>query len=621
MNSFNQLSAAILVVLQSVTLACAVKGGEADGDESGGYETADWCDGPWSYSLRTQSVASTVEVDLIAAAGDLPRWTVVLTADGRVLAPGMDGAFAPVLESPMGQTLRAVAVGQVECVELEPCDDPIGLAVGDGGVARRSVDGGQTWTPLDVGSTADLHAAALVTVKMPDESRKFVGLIAGDGVLLRSDDLGATWVPVELTAEQTGSFRALAGGLQRLVAVGDGGLAIASVDGGVTWESYATNTTAELVQVVLERERVVAVTAAGELVIEGGDAVFETVVPSAPVVDVGLINDVGLVVLTSDGRVVSWPEEDQLAQPAAVSFTPRALTQGLNTLVVGEGGAIASVAYETEESCSQYGVGRPFLVEGAALAAAAVDRGDWCEAVAAGIDGLDPAQRERLAAAWARDAAGEHASVAAFARWIVELLACGAPPALVAAAQAAIADEIEHARLCFGLASAYAGRPVGPGPLPVARTLAVSSDMSELALSTFVEGCVGETIAAVEAGYAASLCSDRAVAQVLRTIAADERRHAELAWRALGWALECGGAEVRSRVEAALRRLGPPPVADEDDGDPARGRLGSADRRALAEVTMREVIVPSARRLLDGRRGASGECGSTASQAACTLVA
>jgi hypothetical protein len=48
----------------------------------------------------------------------------------------------------------------------------------------------------------------------------------------------------------------------------------------------------------------------------------------------------------------------------------------------------------------------------------------------------------------------EHASVAAFARFTLDLLALGAPADLVQSAQQALGDEIAHAELCFGLAGA-----------------------------------------------------------------------------------------------------------------------------------------------------------------------
>src|SRR5688572_10054793 len=76
--------------------------------------------------------------------------------------------------------------------------------------------------------------------------------------------------------------------------------------------------------------------------------------------------------------------------------------------------------------------------------------------------------RERAAEYWANAGLFEHASVAAFARFALQLLALGAPADLVASAQAAMADEIEHARLCFGLAWRYRGRSVGPSALPIA---------------------------------------------------------------------------------------------------------------------------------------------------------
>ncbi|WAS90696.1 YCF48-related protein [Nannocystis punicea] len=599
MNSL-KLNVALIAVLQAVTLACSVKNAD-DGDDDGATSQQP-CNSGWEYVLRASQVMTTEEADLIAVVGPSAKFSVALTADGQLLAPQTSVVYEPV-EQPAGGTLRAVAMGQLECPELEACADPVAVAVGDTGAALRSADGGKTWSPLDVGTTADLRAAALVTVRLPGEVREFVGVIVGDGVLLRSDDAGTTWVPVPLEPALTGSLRAVEAGRTRIVAVGDGGLAIASTDAGATWKKLETGTTADLRRLAFDQERVFAVTSAGEVVAEDENLAFKTVVPSAPVVDVGQLSSLGRVALFADGRIGPWPEDSPLAQSIALPSQPRAFSRGGNDVVVGDDGMIAEVFVDSQEGCFEDSVGRPFVVEGAALAAAVIGRDDWCEPAAVALAGLDAPARERLAAAWGRDAAYEHASVAAFARWIVELLACAAPPALVSAAQAAIADEIEHARLCFGLASAYAGRPVGPGALPIENAMPVSSDMSRLAVSTLIEGCVGETIAAVEAGYAAALCADPAVARVLRTIAADEQRHAALAWRALAWALERGGAPVRAAVTAAVAELRPPRIASDELGDPARGRLGAAERRTLAATTLRAVIAPSAQRLLRRTHG------------------
>ena len=61
----------------------------------------------------------------------------------------------------------------------------------------------------------------------------------------------------------------------------------------------------------------------------------------------------------------------------------------------------------------------------------------------------------------------EHASVAAFARFTLHLMSLGAPAALVERSNAALADETLHAKLAFAIASGYAGRAIGPGPLAI----------------------------------------------------------------------------------------------------------------------------------------------------------
>src|SRR5262245_52773660 len=55
---------------------------------------------------------------------------------------------------------------------------------------------------------------------------------------------------------------------------------------------------------------------------------------------------------------------------------------------------------------------------------------------------------------WARAAQYEHASVASFARFSLELLALGAPSDLIARAHRAAIDELEHTELALGVARA-----------------------------------------------------------------------------------------------------------------------------------------------------------------------
>src|SRR5262249_20073191 len=146
--------------------------------------------------------------------------------------------------------------------------------------------------------------------------------------------------------------------------------------------------------------------------------------------------------------------------------------------------------------------GRPFLVAEHALAAAArLGASGWGDAdlPAPRVDDLAPEARAALAAAWTRDGLGGDASVAAFGRLALELMAAGAPAELVTRAHQAALDEVRHARLCFALASAYAGAPVGPGAFPFAGSVEVVADLAAIAARTAREGCIGETLASVHA--------------------------------------------------------------------------------------------------------------------------
>lgn len=199
--------------------------------------------------------------------------------------------------------------------------------------------------------------------------------------------------------------------------------------------------------------------------------------------------------------------------------------------------------------------GRPFFVDGQARVAGVRDRGDWCASLDE-LEGLgaelEPATRARLASHWREVAGFEHASVASFARFIAHLQQLGAPARLVRAAQAAARDEIDHARLAYALASAYAGALVGPAALPVQGAIERESCREEILDALIHEACVGETLAALEASEAAAQARDPRVAVRLEQIARDELRHAALGWQALQWMVEGSDAVERRFVARRL---------------------------------------------------------------------
>jgi len=252
------------------------------------------------------------------------------------------------------------------------------------------------------------------------------------------------------------------------------------------------------------------------------------------------------------------------------------------------------------------------------LRAAPVSRGDWSARVDVDPSGLDAAVRARLADYWLDQASSEHASVASFNRFALQLLALGAPPSMVRATLDAALDEVRHAEICYGLAARYAGRGEGPGRLALpAGELAV--DPVTVALETLRDGCVGESVAAELAREAAGLACDPEVAVALRTIAADEERHAELAWRAVAWLVVEHGEPVRAAVEGFAQELDRELASSEDGAardardaatcadDVARhGMLGPGRQRARRAVVVREIVLPCVGALLaDDRRGAA----------------
>jgi hypothetical protein len=201
--------------------------------------------------------------------------------------------------------------------------------------------------------------------------------------------------------------------------------------------------------------------------------------------------------------------------------------------------------------CSGAICGRPFVVEDRPVIAGMAERGDWCGLV--GVPAASPALAARLAAHWTEIGLYEHASVASFARFILQLLAVGAPAAMVTDAQRALADEVEHARVCFALASLYSGTGVGPGPLPQTNDVGVTG-LAAITAAVVREACVGETLSALEVRESAARTTDPGLRRILEGIADDEQRHAELGWRFVHWAraqLDAAGQAMVAEVFAA----------------------------------------------------------------------
>jgi hypothetical protein len=249
-------------------------------------------------------------------------------------------------------------------------------------------------------------------------------------------------------------------------------------------------------------------------------------------------------------------------------------------------------------------VRRPFLVEGELRACGLRRRSDWLLPLSDEVAPIDPTTAAALARAWLEDGRQEHASVAAFARFTMHLLALGAPPDLITLSQRASIDEVDHARACFALARRYGGKAAGPGALSLDGALG-SLSLETLAALTVHEGCVGETLGALLAGEQADRSRDTEVRRLLTRIARDELRHAELAWRCVRWAIDEGGAPVAGAVARAFAEA-EVSIRSQSFADPlgvheetwrAHGRLTAADALRLVGEGWRGIVGPCARAL------------------------
>lgn len=286
------------------------------------------------------------------------------------------------------------------------------------------------------------------------------------------------------------------------------------------------------------------------------------------------------------------------------------------------GGAVV----ENGECCYPVGgdcpVGRPFFVHGEARVSSAIARTDWLQTpsleretpshgpgssatLSPDTSSLDAASRAALADFWTREALAEHASVASFSRFLLQLLGTSAPANLVREAQQAISDEIDHATIGFALASAYSGAVVGPSALDATGSLDDCADRIGIAVSLAAEGCIAETVSAVQVAVARDSASDPAVVRALTIIAEQEQQHAALAWRALRWMLDRGDPAVHAAVARVFANpeahvgIGPVPASNGAlEALRAHGCLPANERRSLAADTLARIVAPAGRALL-----------------------
>ena len=161
------------------------------------------------------------------------------------------------------------------------------------------------------------------------------------------------------------------------------------------------------------------------------------------------------------------------------------------------------------------------------------------------MNGLTDGAARDLGEHFAHSAHLEAASVIAFRRLEHELRRFGAPASFATRAKRARADEIEHARDTASLARRFGGVVPAVDVAPMA-----VRDLFAFALENAVEGAVRETYGALVAAFQAERAAPE-LRPLLRRIARDEARHAELAHDIDRWVQPKLSADERARLAAA----------------------------------------------------------------------
>lgn len=201
----------------------------------------------------------------------------------------------------------------------------------------------------------------------------------------------------------------------------------------------------------------------------------------------------------------------------------------------------------------------------------------------------------KAAAAWIRVAQLEHASAAAFARHAQELTAVNAPKELICGALDAQKDELLHTELALELVRAFGGQGRLGAELTPLR--APREGLFEVILGVATEGCIAETLSAIECAIALEEIDERnhaGVRERLTQITEDEARHAAHAWRTLAWGLAQLSQEETQQILRVLCDTPCEVAAPQPEGI---GVLGGLSAQRARRWGIEHVIEPMLRTL------------------------
>jgi len=212
----------------------------------------------------------------------------------------------------------------------------------------------------------------------------------------------------------------------------------------------------------------------------------------------------------------------------------------------------------------------------------------------------------RVREEWRARIAAEYTSAAITQHLVLWLIQAGAPPDLIDAGLAIVADELAHSRLSHEVYVAAGGdRPpaLDREQLGLARVQdRLEHDILRVAVRVF---CLGETVAVPLFRHLREPCTQPTAKAALDRILRDEVRHRDFGWDLLDWLLTIDD-DVPARVASALPAMladlersygtGNEAIANDDgaitDADRAWGLAAPRDYAEILARTIERDFIP-----------------------------
>ncbi len=208
------------------------------------------CNTSQGFAANGQPYYFTVDAHTGTAPGGPGSPTISATArPAGGLLPNGSNSWKPNA-TPIGASVNAIGYASITTCLPNALPTGVFSAVGPAGAIYSSTDSGNTWTSrTPAGFTNNLNAVGSYTafVNNPTNPGMLIVAVGDGGMSIRSLD-GITWTPNTTPVSVNGTpvtFRAISVAIANFIAVGDGGQAFSSLD-GLTWTAQTTNTTVNL---------------------------------------------------------------------------------------------------------------------------------------------------------------------------------------------------------------------------------------------------------------------------------------------------------------------------------------------------------------------------------------